>query len=104
MALATEQAQPVTTISDRIAGWKHEIDQAEKDALWAIFGYNPADPKGSHDQLARAWNRGHQPTLNLIALYEAQIAYMEAQGTRIEQALTAAGIDLPTLLRGGYTR
>lgn len=101
MALATE---PVTTISDRIAGWKHEIDQSQADALWAIFGYDPADPKGSHRRLTRAWNRGYQPTLNLIAFYEAQITWMEAQGGRIEQALTAAGIDLPTLLRGGYTR
>lgn len=101
MAVATEQP---TTINDRIAGWKHDIHQAEHDALWAIFGYDPADPKASHDRLAKAWNRGHQPTLNLIAFYEAQIAYMEAQGTRIEQALTAAGIDIKALLRGELAR
>jgi len=103
MAVATTPAEP-TTITDPIAGWKHEIDQAHKDALWAIFGYDPADPKGSFDRLAAAWNRGHQPTLNLITVYEADAAYMNAQGARIARALNAIGLDLKRLLRGEYIR
>jgi len=97
MALATEQP---TTISDRIAGWKHEIDHAEHDALWAIFGYDPADPKGSHDRLARAWNRGHQPTLNLVAWHETYIATLEARSALLDRRLAEAGIDIKALLRG----
>lgn len=100
MALATT---PAPTINDRVAGWKHEIDQAEKDALWAIFGYDPADPKGSHDQLAQAWNRGHQPTLNLTAWYETYIAALEARSALVDQRLADAGIDIKALLRGELT-
>ena len=103
MAIATPQAPP-TTIDDRVAGWKHEIDQAEKDALWAIFGYDPADPEASHDRLVAAWYRGYQPTLNLIAWHETYIAALEARSALVDQRLAEAGIDIKALIRGEYTK